>query len=207
MTKYDTYKESGIEWIGKIPNHWEYLRLQWISEIENSGVWGEDDPFKNSVEIPIPTTGQLSKNGVWDYDKMNIRNVSLQEYQKYKCLFGDIVVVKSSGSSSNIITGKCGYISLNDNEKFGFSNFLMRVRPTRINSKLLYYFLQSDITKQRIERMVSSTTYPNLKVEEYVKSGIFVPSKNEQNQIVIFLDEKTTIIDTLIQKPNKKSTH
>ena len=144
--RYDSYKDSGLEWIGEIPTHWSTDRLKWVSEIENSGVWGEDNEFPNSVNVPIPTTGQLSIDGEWYYDKMNLRNLSNDEWNKYKCIVGDIVVVKSSGSSTNIITGKCGFISEEDSEKFGFSNFLMRVRPKKMIPKLVYYFLSSNLT-------------------------------------------------------------
>ena len=204
MERYDSYKDSGVEWIGEIPSHWETNRLKWVSQIENSGVWGEDDEFPNSVNVPIPTTGQLSIEGEWYYDKMNKRNLSFDEWNKYKCVEGDIVVVKSSGSSTNIITGKCGFISKEDSGKFGFSNFLMRVRPDKMIPKLVYYFLSSNLTKQRIERMVSSTTYPNLKVDEYSNSELFIPPLSEQQQIVTFLDTKTSLIDSLIEKTQRK---
>ena len=204
MRPYPSYKDSGVEWIGEIPSGWESKRLQYISEIENSGVWGEDEPFEESIPLPIPTTAQLTIEGDWIYDEMSIRYLTKSELEKYRCLEGDIVVVKSSGSSTNIITGKCGYINPDDSKRFGFSNFLLRVRPNGLDSKLTYYFLQSNITKQRIERMVSSTTYPNLKVDEYVKSILFVPPLPAQQQIVTFLDHKTQLIDELIEKTGQK---
>jgi type I restriction enzyme, S subunit len=204
MRKYESYKESGIEWIEKIPSHWDVKRLQWVSKIENSGIWGQDEEFEGCISVPIPTTGQLSIEGNWYYDDMNLRYLSQEDWEKYKCNEGDIVVVKSSGSSTNIITGKCGYINDRDSGKFGFSNFLLRVRPIQMESKLVYYFLSSNLTKQRIERMVSSTTYPNLKVDEYSKSYLFVPPKYEQHQIVQYLDTKTSLIDTLIEKTQRK---
>jgi type I restriction enzyme S subunit len=204
MKKYDSYKGSGVEWIGDIPSSWSTNRLKWVTQIENSGVWGEDNEFPNSVNVPIPTTGQLSIDGEWYYDKMNLRNLSIDEWNKYKCIEGDIIVVKSSGSSTNIITGKCGFISEKDSEKFGFSNFLLRIRPNKMIPKLVYYFLSSNLTKQRIERMVSSTTYPNLKVDEYSNSELLIPPLSEQQQIVSFLDSKTSQIEELIQKKKRK---
>jgi type I restriction enzyme S subunit len=204
MEKYSSYRPSGIEWIKDIPSNWSINRLKWISEIENSGVWGVDNEFENSIQVPIPTTGQLSIEGVWLYDKMSLRFLSEKDWNKYQCREGDIVVVKSSGSSTNIITGKCGYISHYDSGKFSFSNFLLRVRPKKIHPKFLYYFLSSNLTKQRIERMASSTTYPNLKVEEYSNSIITIPPKVDQESIVDFLDEKNNLIDKLLSSKQRK---
>jgi type I restriction enzyme S subunit len=204
MRRYSKYKDSGDEWIEQVPSTWEIKRLHHLSEIENSGIWGEDFPTENSVPVSVPTTAQLSMEGRWSFEEMAIRNISEEEFKKYICKEGDVVIVKSSGSSTNIITGKCGYISKEDAGRFSFGNFLMRVRPTRINPKLVYYFLTSNITRQRIERMVSATTYPNLKVEEYVKSTLFVPPLAEQQSIVAFLDDKTSQIDSLISNSQQK---
>ena len=204
MKVYNSYKESEMDGIEKIPSHWNSNRLKWITEIENSGIWGEDNEFTDSLKIPIPTTGQLSIEGKWFYDKMNLRYLSFDQWEKYKCIEGDIIIVKSSGSSKNIITGKCGYITNEDSEKFCFSNFLLRVRPFKMNPKLVFYFLSSNLTKQRIEKMVSSTTYPNLKVNEYSNSKLLVPPIHEQQQIVNFLDTKTELIDSLTEKTERK---
>jgi len=198
MRKYDSYKTTRHEEIGKIPNNWEIKRLQYVSKIDNSGIWGANEPFENSIEVRIPTTAQLTKDGEWRYEEMASRHLSEAEWEYYKCVHGDIVVVKSSGSATNIITGKTGYISEADSEKFSFSNFLLRVRPTEVDSKFLYYVLQSDVTKQRIERMVSATTYPNLKVEEYIKSELPLPPPQQQTAIASYLDRKTAEIDELI---------
>ena len=61
MNSYPSYKDSGVEWTGDIPSHWECKRLQHISEIENSGVWGKDEPFEESLPLPIPTQGYIKE--------------------------------------------------------------------------------------------------------------------------------------------------
>jgi type I restriction enzyme S subunit len=204
MKKYPKYKVTSDEWISDIPSQWEESKICYVSNIENSGIWGADDEFENSKAILIPTTAQLGIDGIWDISSMATRYVSEDEYNRYLCKQGDIVVVKASGSATNIITGKCGFISENEDSQFGFGNFLLRVRPTTVESKFVFYFLFSHITKMRIEKMVSATTYPNLKVEEYNKSLIFIPPPAEQQQIVNYLDQKTTLIDQIISSSEKK---
>jgi type I restriction enzyme S subunit len=188
-------KDSGVEWIGEIPSHWKTERIQSLTSVDNSGIWGEDDPFLGSIEVRIPTTKNLTREGRWIQDEMTLRHVSVEEWEHYKCERGDIVVVKSSGSADNIVSGKCGVIGEGEHERFSFGNFLMRLRPTTVIPKFLYYFLKSDLTRQRIERMVSTTTYPNLKVDEYVKVRMTYPPLPEQEKIVSFLDEKSSLID------------
>ena len=204
MKTYEQYKDSRVEWIGEIPVGWDCDRLKYISVVTNSGTWGEDEPFEGAVPLAIPTTAQLTIQGEWIYEDMEIRYVTTTEKDEYLCHEGDTIVVKSSGSSTNIITGKCGYINSDDSTRFGFGNFLLRIRPTGVNPRLCYYFLASNITRQRIERMVSSTTYPNLKVDEYANSVLTVPPLPEQQQIVTYLDQKTSQIDELIDKKTRK---
>ena len=137
-------------------------------------------------------------SGEWYWEKMDNRFFTKDEYRKFKNIYGDIVVVKSSGSSTNIISGKAGFVS---EKEVGtvFGNFLLRIRALNIiNPKFLYYFLTSHLTRQRIELMCSSTTYPNLKVWEYVSALILLPPMNVQKNVVGYLDTETAKMDKAV---------
>jgi type I restriction enzyme S subunit len=98
------------------------------------------------------------------------------------------------------------FYKFNSDNQFSFSNFLMRFKPDvkKVIPKFIYYFLRSHITRERVLRMVSSTTYPNLKVDEYISSKIPIPSITEQKRIVSFLDKKNDQFNSLIEKIEKK---
>jgi len=189
-------KKSNIEWLEAIPTGWETRKLKYISKIDTSGIFG--DEMIGDVEAKLVTTGQLSMSGEWYLELMDTRFFKRDEYNKFKNIYGDIVVVKSSGSSSNIVSGKAGFVSEVEAGTV-FGNFLLRIRATDIiNSKFLYYFLVSHLTRQRIELMCSSTTYPNLKVWEYISALILLPPKDYQKKIVAFLDAETNKIKETI---------
>lgn len=201
LQKNIAMKDSGIEWIGDIPNEWYTRKLKYISDIDTSGIFG--DEVVGEIEAKLATTAQLSINGRWNLVKMEERFFSKNDYKKFKTMVGDIVVVKSSGSSTNIITGKAGFIS-EDEAGIVFGNFLLRVRTKNdVVSRFLYFFLTSHITRQRIELMCSSTTYPNLKVWKYISALILLPPTKTQKRIADFLDEKTGKIDKVIKKKQK----
>lgn len=205
MQRYPEYKESGDEFIGAIPEGWRSFKLKYIAQIDNSGVWGEEHGTLD-IDAPVSTTAHLTPTGNWLIHNMPIRSFSKSDYEHYSGTDGDIIVVKSSGSATNIITGKVGFI---DNASAGivFGNFLMRVKPNsgKYAPKFLYYFLSSSITRERVKRLVSTTTYPNLKVAEYVSNSIPIPcSYDEQTQIANFLDHKTAQIDELIRAKERK---
>ncbi len=186
-------KPSGIDWLGDITEEWKARKLKYISRIDTSGIFG--DEMVGDVEAKLVTTGQLSMSGEWYWEKMEDRFFTKDEYKKFKNIYGDIVVVKSSGSSTNIVSGKAGFVS---EKEVGtvFGNFLLRIRALSVVSpKFLYYFLTSHLTRQRIELMCSSTTYPNLKVWEYISALILLPPKSIQENIIDYLDAETSKMD------------
>ena len=202
--KYPSYKDSGVEWLGEIPDNWDVKPIKTISELDNSGAYGEDPEHTGTI-LPVATTAQIDSYGRFNVKKMPMRSFNKMEAKKYICVENDILVVKSSGSADNIISGKAGIIDKHT-PAFIFSNFLMKIKPRidSVNPYFLFFVLSSNLTKQRIEKMVSATTYPNLKVQEYISAQIPFPKLEEQQQIANFLDKATSKIDTLIEKQTKQ---
>jgi type I restriction enzyme S subunit len=137
--------------------------------------------------LPVATTAQIDSDGRFVVPDMPIRGFTPTEVQRYGCGDGDILVVKSSGSATNIISGKAGLVT-KDTPPFVFSNFLMRIRPTNgvANPRFIYSLLRSHLTRQRVEQMCSTTTYPNLKVSEYTSAPLPLPPIAEQTAIAAF---------------------
>ena len=89
-------KDSGIEWIGKIPQDWDIERIQWhLEEV-------------NEINNPIQTTYILSLNnkvGVIPYDdRDNMGNKAKDDYSQYKLAYPDTLVM----NSMNVIIGSVG---------------------------------------------------------------------------------------------------
>lgn len=181
-------KESGDNWLGAVPSHWEMVSLKQIAEIKPSGLWG-DEPSLDLQVRPVATTAHINRDGQFLVEEMPLRGFTNEELSEYECRPGDIVVVKSSGSATNIVSGKSGLV-LPQTPKLVFSNFLMLVRPdpSRVFPEFVSHFLRSNLTRQRIELMCSTTTYPNLKVPEYASALIPLPPLAEQRQLLQLLD-------------------
>lgn len=181
-----------------MPNHWKVQRLKYLTEITSSGVWGED------VHSPedgyhVVTTANIDSLGNIEMDGMTVRSLSKEELSNGSCLPGDIIVVKSSGSATNVISGKAGLVK-EELIPICFSNFTLRVRALSniLDSRFAWFFLNSDIVRAQIRLMVSTTTYPNLQVGEYASFLLPVPPFKEQRAITDFLDQETAKIDALI---------
>jgi len=177
-------KRSGIEWTGQIPEHWEELPLRRVATCENGGSYGHE-PSSILETIPVATTAQIDRDGTFDVERMPLRGFTSHEAARYACKPGDILVVKSSGSAANVISGKCGIVR-DSTPRFVFSNFLARfvAQSEVIEPEYLFLLLTSYLTKERVRRMVSTTTYPNLKMNEYRGAFLPVPSLREQQRIL-----------------------
>jgi type I restriction enzyme, S subunit len=188
LKPYPAYKHAREEWLGEVPEHWGELPLKRIAGFDNSGSYG-DEPEKGDLILPVATTAQINRDGYFAVKKMPRRGFSNDEAHRYGCKPGDILVVKSSGSIFNVISGKAGFVDA-ETPKFVFSNFLMRVLPCKdvILPRFLFLLLSTHLTRERIKRMVSGTTYPNLRVDEYIAALLPLPPLPEQSAIVRFLD-------------------
>lgn len=191
-------KDSGLRWLGAIPKHWTIKPIKFLASVDNSGVWGED-PDDSENALPVATTAHIRPDGELLVDEMPLRMLSKTEKARYRCRFGDILVVKSSGSATNVISGKAGMVGEKE-AGIAFSNFLLRLRPNlrEIDPRFLFRFVSSSIIKERIRVMVSTTTYPNLRVGEYLRFEVPLPPLLEQTAIADFLEDKTQAIDEMV---------
>lgn len=191
-------RPSAVEGLGDVPAHWELKPLKHVADIDNAGSYGTE-PEGAEIVLPVATTAQIDPEGRFTTELMPLRGFSARLVGRFACSEGDVLVVKSSGSATNIISGKAGLVCA-DTPVFVFSNFLMRVRPRRTAVIPMYIFalLRSHLTRQRVERMCSTTTYPNLRVGEYTSAPLPCPPLHEQNGIVAFLREELAKVDALV---------
>jgi type I restriction enzyme S subunit len=193
-----TQRPTNAAWLNDLPPHWEVRKLKFIAEITTSGVWG-DDPDTESSGERVATTADLDMLGNIDVEGMTIRKLTDQERVKGLCQPGDIIVVKSSGSATNVISGKAAIVK-KEHGPIYFNNFTLRVRPSSVlDPRFLWFFLTSDVVRRQILLMVSTTTYPNLQVEEYASFLVPIPDIDDQRSIAEFLQKETAHTDALRQ--------
>lgn len=203
MERYDSYKDSGVEWIGKIPSHWNFGDMRYQLSNNDGGVWGKDIEGDNEGTIVIRST-EITIDGKWDLSDPMRRLLSNSEIEKTLLFEGDIVLTKSSGSPDHI--GKSVIVNTKvENLKCCYSNFVQRIRFKESNPKLYHYILNNYIVREQYRYLTqSSTGLGNLNGTTLNEVKLpFIPL-SEQQQIVSFLDTKTSLIDSLIEKTQRK---
>ena len=201
---YPKYKDSGIPWIGEIPEGWNCITLKRVFSNRDGGAWGEEAKNNENDRICIRIAD-------FDYPRMTIKhdiNYTVRNYaqdviKKLTLQKNDILVEKSGGGEQTPV-GRT--IIFNENFEALYANFMDRLRVRRGNvpkfiEYLLVSFYQNGITYQYIKQ---TTGIQNLDVEELLaKEYAALPSEREQQAIADYLDEKCGAIDKTIETEEK----
>lgn len=182
MTVYPTYKDSGIEWLGQIPTHWDLLRNK-IFITEHDNVVGQD-AYKYTLL-------SLTKQGVIQRDIESGKGKFPKEFDNYKivesgniifCLFDVDETPRTVGLSSidGMITGAYNVFSIKG-----------------INSQFYYYYFLA-VDEAKALRPLYSGLRKVVKTERFAGLRIPVPPEEEQRQIVAYLDYKSNKINERI---------
>lgn len=198
---YPTYKDSGVEWLGEIPAHWEVKRTKTLLSRNDSGVWGADCDDEGVVVL---RSTEQTVDGEWDIREPAKRQLTPSEYAACHLIDGDLVVTKSSGSALHI--GKTSIVT-RDVEALNccHSNFMQRLRVKKnAVPRYMWYVLNGELGRKQFGYYSDTTTgLANLNGEIIGMVHLVLPSLPEQRAIAAFLDRETTKIDALVAKKER----
>ena len=175
-------RDSGVEWIGEVPEGWEVNRLQWhLEEVVE----------KND---PIQTTNILSltnDRGVIPYeDKGNVGNKAKENYTEYKLAYKNTIVA----NSMNVLIGSVG-LSKYD----GCVSPVYYIYKSKDSNSIRYYNYLFQLTpfQKELRRYANGILEIRLRVSssDILKRSVPAPSFSEQRRIADYLDEKCAAID------------
>ena len=190
-------RDSGIEWIGSIPEHWEVKRLkQVLSSPLQYGANESGIPYQEYLPRYVRITDILD-NSLKD----NIEKQSLTEQQAdgYILQHNDILFARSGGT-----VGK----SFIFNERYGrcaFAGYLIKASVNELMvAKFVYYFTQTNCYEEWKKQIFIQSTIQNIGADRYSQLQLTIPPISEQQAIADYLDEKCADIDSLIQTKQSK---
>jgi type I restriction enzyme S subunit len=205
MRRYNQYKDSGVEWIGEIPKGWDCIRLGMMGNFSSSGI----DKKSDDDEIPVRMVNYTDiiqsrkyhpiQTGEREYMKVTTPQSKLEEHRLEK---GDMVLIPSSETHEDL-----GYSSLIDfeEEDIVYSYHILRYKTKK---PIYHYFKKYLINHHSILNKFSSeckgTTRQIVGRDVFRNVRVVLPPLSEQEEIVSYLDTKTSLIDTLIENTQKK---
>lgn len=185
------YRESGLEGVGEIPEHWIVCRADSVFEERRTSIGPEALAGQDVFHYSIPAIQETGDGRVEDGASIESNKLLLRG--------GELLVSKLNPRKGNVlIAEKKGPVTVCSSE-------FVALVPKSIDLRFGYYLYASEITRERLSAVVQSATRSHQRAnpDEIKKFWFAVPPQNEQRAIAAYLDRKTTAIDALIGKKER----
>ena len=184
-------KESGIDWIGQIPEEWEISKIKFTTQLNGRIGWQGLTSAEYKEEGPYLITGTDFQNGTINFETaVHIDEKRWSEASQIQVENGDLLITKDG------TVGKVAIISGLD-DKASLNSGVLRIQTVdEIDRKFLYYVLLSDEFWMWFNYTNSgASTILHLYQNVFDEFTFTFPQKNEQQKIADFLDKKTAQLD------------
>ena len=198
---YPAYKDSGVEWLGDVPQSWSVHSLKRTVDGCVNGLWGDEPDGENDIAVIRVADFERSFSTV-GLDKLTYRSITPKERQSRLIKSGDLLIEKSGGGEKTLVG--CVVLFTHGVDAIT-SNFVARMRPLpEFDSQFLSYAF-GNLYHGRVNypSVKQVTGIQNLDAESYLQERFCFPARVEQTQIARFLDHETADIDALIEEQQR----
>ena len=190
-------KDSGVEWIGEVPEHWEIKRIKHCAQIFGRigfrGYTTQDLVLEG--EGPI-TLSPSNMQGRMNYDSCTYLSwFKYNESPEIQIHNGDVLFVKTGSTY-----GKSAYVENLPMEATINPQIVVFKDFKDCNSKFFYYLLTTDIVQSQVDNTVIGSTIPTIGQEKIRNYVIPIPPLSEQQEIVSYIESQTARLDKSIEK-------
>lgn len=191
-------KDSGVEWLGKIPAHWDVKRFK--DECSKIGDIDHYMPDSADEGIPYIMTGDFigDENNI---DFVNCKRISREDYirlsKKMKPMYGDILLARYA------TIGTVRIVDIHEEFLVSYACAIIRIKESSY-SKYIYYYLKSDTYFEEISQYIKTNTQANVGIDSIGRAKVPVPPIEEQEEISEFLDKKCHEINLVLRDKQKQ---
>lgn len=194
-------KDSGIEWLGEIPEHWEVRKLKTIVSKKITDGPHETPEFVEKG-IPFISAEAVNSDGSISFENRRADiSKELDQIYSLKCKpqRDDVFIVKSGST-----TGKIGFVNTDLDFNIWSPLALVRSKKELITGEYTFRTLQSPYFQSQVQTKWSFGTQPNIGMGVLENLYVIVPPKSEQTQILNFISEEIEPIFLTISKIEKE---
>lgn len=195
MPKYEAYKDSGVEWIGEIPIHWELKKLKFIS-------------FINKQSLPENTSRNLTLEYV-DIGSVTLEK-GIEKVESFSFSDAPSRARRMANEGDTVVSTVRTYLKaiayVDDiSSKYIYSTGFAVITPKCLKfSKYLTSFIKSDAFTKQVDDVAKGMSYPAINSTDLSNLFIAEPPESEHISIANFLDEKIAKIDEAITIKEKQ---
>lgn len=189
MKQYESYKESGIEWLGQIPSHWNIVHIKNFFQVisgatpdsSNTNYW--DGDIKWITPADFKTSDHFVSTGKRNITEEGYNSCGTSLVPAGSLIFSKRAPIGTVAISSNVLCTNQGCLSCVPFEKICYSPY--------------YYYLFSVLT-EAFEMLGSGSTFLEISANNFSNFPISAPPFKEQQTIAAYLDYKVSQIDAAI---------
>ncbi len=193
-------RDSGIEWLGEIPAHWEVKKLRYLGQCQN-GISQSAEYFGSG--FPFVSYGDVYKNFELPFEVEGLANSSVNDRKQYSVEEGDIFFTRTSETIEEIgFTATC----MRTIENAVFAGFLIRFRAKKkfLNKRFSKYYFRSDLHRAFFVKEMNLVTRASLSQELLKRLPVLLPNLDEQKRIAKFIENKIKRIEAIIENTDKE---
>ncbi len=200
-SNYISYKNSEVDWLNIVPQHWVIDRLKWSVKFCKNGIWGSDPEGINDIAC-IRVADFNRTNLRINSDSLTYRSIEDNDKKDRILSEGDLLLEKSGGGEKQLVGTVIQFtlpivaVSSNFISRMPISNGF----DSRFLTYLNYHLYCSHVNYRSIKQ---TTGIQNLDSQQYLNELVAFPPIEEQQSIAKFLDYKTSQIAALIEKKEK----
>lgn len=181
-------KDSGIEWLGDIPEHWEVKKLKGIcNAFGRIGFRGyKTTDLVNQGEGAITISPSNMKYNFMTFEKSTYLSWNKYEESPEIKIYNDDIIMVKTGSTF----GKVGIVK-NLDQKATINPQLLVLKNVKINPNYLYLLLKSNLIQSQVKTEVIGSTIPTISQTKILNFNLVTPP-NEEIEIILMNIEKET---------------
>ncbi|MDC4325005.1 restriction endonuclease subunit S [Acinetobacter baumannii] len=191
LPRYESYKDSGVQWLGEIPSHWEVWKITHAMDLIGSGTTPKSDNLEYyDGDVLWVTTSELRESYIYD-TKQKVTDSAIQDYSALKKYPINSIAIAMYGAT----IGRLGILA----REATFNQACCVFSGSKVlNHKFLYYWLW--MRRPILISLSNGGGQPNLSQDDLKKLKLALPPIDEQKIIADFLDKRLTQVDALIAK-------
>ena len=206
IEKYSSYKDSGVEWLGEIPEHWDLKPIKYLKKnIKNAFV---DGPFGSSLktehfiqdgQVYVVESGFITTGKFKYKDFKTITEKHFKTIERSSCTENDVIIAKIGANY-----GMAGELPKLDKKSVVSGNSLKITLDNKIILNSVFVKLLESVKRLGgYNGIVNISAQPALSLGTLNNLRLPLPPREEQIKIASFLDEKTAQIDEVISQKEK----
>jgi len=197
FTRYPEYKDSGVEWLGEVPEHWQVKRLSLLSQRITNGYVGPTRDILTDDGVRYLQSLHIKRNEIHFDTPYFVSKEWSDRHSKSILEVGDVLIVQ---------TGDIGQVTVVTEEFAGCNcHALIIIAPIRsvVDGEWISWVLNADYGLHSLLSIQTGALHPHLNCGDVKDIAIPLPPLTEQTKIAEFLDRETAKVDDLVAEQRR----